>query len=219
MDILFEIDLANGRITDSFSGINNHSFWAAARPSTSIFAVRFYFWAVPLFADIPMREALNVYTEAGIYFRNIRRDFLSLLQSTYDIRERARQAEQLLLRRLNRHRQNTDVLNAVYRIMHTSGRTRISDIASCASVSRRQLERLFLEYCGASPKQIAGLVRYQYLWQEIVQNDRFDVQDAVYRYGYSDQPHLLKEFKKYHSMTPSKARALARSGFNKHEQP
>ena len=103
--------------------------------------------------------------------------------------------------------------------MHTSGRTRISDIAAYASVSRRQLERLLLEYCGASPKQIAGLVRYLYLWQEIVWSDRFDVQGAVYRYRYSDQPHLLKEFKKYHSMTPTKARALARSGFNKHKQP
>jgi AraC-like DNA-binding protein len=68
---------------------------------------------------------------------------------------------------------------------------------------------VFLEYIGAGPKKLAGLVRYQYLWQDIVQNGSFDIQDAVFRYAYTDQAHLLNDFRKYHAMTPARARAMA----------
>lgn len=37
----------------------------------------------------------------------------------------------------------------------------------------------------------------------------FDVLSAVHKYGYSDQSHLLREFKRYHSMDIQEARNLA----------
>lgn len=37
----------------------------------------------------------------------------------------------------------------------------------------------------------------------------FDVLSAVHKYGYTDQSHLLREFKRYHSMDMHKARAIA----------
>lgn len=40
---------------------------------------------------------------------------------------------------------------------------------------------------------------------------RWDVQDAVARFGFADQAHLLRSFKKYHGMTPAAALALARA--------
>ena len=37
----------------------------------------------------------------------------------------------------------------------------------------------------------------------------FDVLSAVHKFGYTDQSHLLREFKRYHSMDIHKARIMA----------
>ena len=62
---------------------------------------------------------------------------------------------------------------------------------------------------GVSPKALASLMRYQLLWQDMLYSPRFDVLDAVARYGYTDQAHLLHDFHRRHLMTPREALALA----------
>ena len=66
-----------------------------------------------------------------------------------------------------------------------------------------------MEYVGVSPKSLASLVRYQYLWNDIVYNRQLDILDAVCKYGYSDQAHLCHDFKKYHSMNIADAKKYA----------
>lgn len=56
---------------------------------------------------------------------------------------------------------------------------------------------------------MSNLVRYQFLWRDILLEKDFDVLSAVHKYGYSDQSHLLREFKRYHSMDIQEARNLA----------
>lgn len=56
-------------------------------------------------------------------------------------------------------------------------------------------------------KRTASLVRYQNVWREIVGQKEFRIQDAVYRYGYSDQSHLLNEFRRFHGVWPDQAKA------------
>ncbi len=85
----------------------------------------------------------------------------------------------------------------------------MTDLTQEVLLGNRQLERLFLEYIGVSPKSLASMVRYQYLWSEILYNKDFNIMDAVYKYGYSDQAHLCHDFKKYHSMNMSDARKHA----------
>ena len=63
---------------------------------------------------------------------------------------------------------------------------------------------------GTSPKTFASLMRYQLLWQDMVLSDRFDLQDAVDRFGYTDQAHLLHNFRSRHLMPPREALSLAR---------
>lgn len=83
------------------------------------------------------------------------------------------------------------------------------DLRQEVLIGSRQLERLFLEYIGVSPKSLASMVRYQYLWNELLYHKDFNIADAVYQYGYSDQAHLCHDFKKYHSMRISDARKYA----------
>lgn len=59
------------------------------------------------------------------------------------------------------------------------------------------------------PKQLTSLVRYRYLWNDILFNKHFYVLDAVQLYGYTDQSHLLHDFKKYHTVLPGEAKRYA----------
>lgn len=73
----------------------------------------------------------------------------------------------------------------------------------------RQMERLFCEYIGITPKKLSNLVRYQCLWRDIVSQSRFNITDAVHKYGYTDASHLMREFKRYYFMNIRDAREMA----------
>lgn len=85
----------------------------------------------------------------------------------------------------------------------------MTDLKREVLVSNRQLELLLLEYVGVAPKNFASMARYQYLWNECIYNKRFNIADAAYQYGYSDQPHLCRDFKKHHPMSMPEARNYA----------
>ena len=52
-------------------------------------------------------------------------------------------------------------------------------------------------------------MRYQSLWRELVTAPNFSVLDAVERYGYTDQSHLLRDFRKYHGISLTVAQQKA----------
>lgn len=212
MDIIFNMNLSKDEFSDIFCGINDTSFTTQSQTITdtvSCFAIRFYFWAVPMFADESMKNSLNKFVDVDGYFKNFRHYFENILRDNPLIHDRITKSEQYLLKRLDLNRQNNNVMNAVYGILKSKGAVNISELVSYTAVSQRQLERLFLEYVGITPKKLSGLVRYQYLWQDILNDRSFNVQDAVYRYKYTDQAHLLNDFKKYHTIAPKEAKAFA----------
>lgn len=62
-----------------------------------------------------------------------------------------------------------------------------------------------LFYMNSSAERIAWMERYQHVWWDMVNSEKFSIQEAVTRYGYADQAHLLNEFKRFHGMTPREA--------------
>ncbi len=63
--------------------------------------------------------------------------------------------------------------------------------------------------------QLTSLVRYQNIWNDILFNKHYNVADTVQLYGYTDQSHLLHDFKKYHTLLPSEAKRYAFCKANK----
>ena len=104
---------------------------------------------------------------------------------------------------------NFNVYNAVDRILKNSGSISVKEVCGYASISQRQMERLFMQDIGLSIKRTADLVRYQNVWCDVVRQDVLNIQDTVYRYGFADQSHLLNEFKRFHGVTPRQAKELA----------
>lgn len=212
MDIIFDIHGHNNTHDSTFVGISDTAFMTKAEdvtPAISRFAIRFYSWAVPLFSDESMRNVFNSYHRPEAYFHNFERDILDILMDNPFILDRVDKAQQYLMKRINPDQQNHNVLNAIYKILKSQGSIKMTELSGYTSVSQRQLERLFSEYVGVSPKKLSALVRYQYLWQDVLHHPYFNIQDEVFKYGYTDQSHLLNDFKKYHKMSLADARKFA----------
>lgn len=211
VDIIFEIDHRTNRFSSHYSGINDRPFMTSPIVETrlvSCFAIRFYFWGVRLFADYHMKDSLNVFEDSNVYFNGWNSFFENMLFQTRTINERIPIAEKFLLSKLDLIKKNNNVLNATYYILKSKGTKPIKEVCAYTTLSQRQLERLFLEHIGISIKKLSSLVRYQNVWQDVAYSRAFDVQDLVEKYGYTDQPHLLNEFKKYHGVTPNQAKKI-----------
>jgi len=173
------------------------------------FAVRFYPWAVSLFTGESLSGSLNQTFDARWYLPALSDALSRMLRQTEEFAERCRLAEAILDAHLRPERASADFLNALHIVLRAEGRPRAAELAREIHLSPRQLERLFAAHTGASPKKLCGLVRYQCLWRAAL-GPRFDVQDAVARFGYTDQSHLLRHFKACHSLGLTQALALAR---------
>ena len=84
--------------------------------------------------------------------------------------------------------------------MSHKGNLRTESLSRSLHISRRQIERRFLEETGFSPKQLTNLVRYQMLWNGLLHRRFRSLSDAALELGYTDQAHLSREFKRYHTM-------------------
>lgn len=204
MDIVFE--LGEGSF---FCALDESSFYAE-NEGAELFGIRFHAWTAALFSRRSFTGSSDKVFCTEEYFDNAER-LSSLIASAETFEERAAAAEKWLLSRLENIRANNDLLNAVDFIIDSRGRAKVSDICGHTAVSSRKLERVFDQSMGVSPKSFAGLVRYQLLWREMALQGGFDILDAVEKFGYFDQAHLLNDFKKRHLMSPKQALEYAKN--------
>lgn len=221
-------------VSGGFSGINDASFYNSADRKfghlISTFAIRFYAWDVYAFSQDCLRDTLNGYYDVRSRFMWLDRVLRQQLFEKCSMAERAAIAEAAFLKRMSaagkdspvggvlagsgisafgKVRRNNTIDCAVAQMLLHKGNMSVAQLARECFVSSRQLQRLFHEYVGITPKKLCNLVRYQCLWGELMSNPRFHVVDAVYRYGYTDQSHLMREFKRYHTMNISQAKKRA----------
>lgn len=217
-DIIYWVDYTANRISDGFCGINDVSFSKTDKTMeghlVSLFAIRFYAWEVCAFSEDSLKGTLNGHFDVRSRFRWLDEELRPQLFEKNTLEERTSMTEALFLRRLSgtegrtsAHVQN--VQRAVAQILLHKGALHTAGLAEECFISGRQLERLFHEYIGITPKKLCNLVRYQSVWNDILRNPDFQIQDAVWRYGYADQSHLLREFKRYHAMGIQDARKYA----------
>lgn len=146
----------------------------------------------------------------GEFFGNLEEKLTPLLLRASTMAERIEMVQTELLKRLEINSADSKLLNAISYMLETDCRAKISDICRYTAVSPRQLERIFNTQIGVSPKVFSSLLRYQLLWQELMFQGNPDILDAVEKYGFTDQSHLLRDFKKHHFMTPGEAVRYAR---------
>jgi AraC-like DNA-binding protein len=111
-----------------------------------------------------------------------------------------------------------DLLMAVERIMARGGRVDVSRLAASLGVTRQHLARRFAAHVGVAPKTFCRVVR---LWKVLrsTTGSRVNWAGLAADLGYSDQSHLVTEFRNLTGLTPSRWIASRRAGSKSPSRP
>lgn len=93
------------------------------------------------------------------------------------------------------------ILEQVYK---RKGQITVVELAKSNFMIVRQLERIFIQQMGITPKAFINFVRYQFAIQNIRKNyPAQSLVDLSFDCGYYDHAHLANEIKKYSGVSPS----------------
>ena len=108
------------------------------------------------------------------------------------------------------HGEETPALlrNMLEMIYRSSGMVTVYELESALFYSRRHLLRLFRQYIGMDIKSFCSIVRFQSVLPELNSGARTGLAEMAQRFGYYDQTHFQKEFKKYSMLSPKNYRRL-----------
>ena len=204
MDLVFEVNYTKNRVTGRFCALDDAAYVTPERSSQDIissFGIRFYAWTAACFAEADFRDALGRVFDPEAHFSSLFCALAPQLFEPDDLAARARLAEAELMRRLRPDRPGDALLNAIYGMISGCGREKVGEIAAKAGIGGRRLERKLLELTGAGPKLLNQLIRHQLLYREVLEG-RYRALDAVEKYGYADQSHLLRDFRRFQGVLP-----------------
>ncbi len=92
------------------------------------------------------------------------------------------------------------VKQATYIIDESKGKCQIGELSDKLFMSKRQIERLFKQTVGISPKMYAQIIRFNSAMAELT--EKRTLTEVCYNYNYFDQAHFIKDFKRFTGMTP-----------------
>lgn len=103
-----------------------------------------------------------------------------------------------------------DISQAMKVIYQHGGIITIENLLNKLPVTERQLERKFREYIGTTPKRFADTIKFQHLLKLFQkQTDKDKTAELIYKSGYYDQAHLVKNFRRMTGLTPTHYKATA----------
>lgn len=213
MDVIFRVNFTDNKLECNFCGINDIPLISDGqsidKTEKSVFGIRFYAWSVVMFSEDSMLNVKNGFFDARQFFSKLTKELEQKIFDVVDLKQRIEIVEIFLLQNLNARHRNSIIMEAIGEILKRKGNLKFGQLSQEMHISKRQLERLFKEYVGLSPKLLSSLIRYQNLWNDVFFHSGFQIQDEVYQYGYTDQAHLLHDFKRFHTMNIAKAREYA----------
>lgn len=95
------------------------------------------------------------------------------------------------------------VLHAISLIKQTSGNIPISLLAEESCLSKRQLERCFMNNTGVSPKTFSRIMKFCNAHRFLQTATKQSLFETAVDCGYYDHAHLIKEFKTLSGLSPS----------------
>jgi AraC-like DNA-binding protein len=93
-----------------------------------------------------------------------------------------------------------------------NGTLPVSQIATAAHATVRTLERKFKQSSGYTVKDVSGLIRFEPVRNNLWLCPDANIAGLAHEFGYSDQAHLSKEFKRYSGTTPAAFARKAKKG-------
>jgi len=182
--------------------ISKH-FYLENTGTSRIFGIKLRPPAITHLFGIAMHELTNKVIELDSLGRNHELVVLDKAVRYASAADRKLVCERFFMERKDRVAPHHPVDSAVSQILTQHGMVGIKEIADALDISERYLEQMFKKYVGLSPKLFSRIVRFSYIFQLIKENSP-DWSDVVFRSGFYDQSHFIRNFKAFTGEDPSR---------------
>lgn len=98
---------------------------------------------------------------------------------------------------------DTAILKAGNAMKQANGTIPVTQVAEAAHATVRTLERKFKQSSGHTIKDVSALIRFEQVRNHLLLNPESNIAGLAHDFGYTDQSHLSREFKRYSGTTPA----------------
>jgi AraC-like DNA-binding protein len=206
LDIIFEVDKQTNDYNCFIVGMMSKPIFTSPDFSKKqIYAIRFN----PGGAYSFFKNDLDDFTDLKVDFKNVSKNLEKKLAAIFlsknSLYEKIKYLDAFFLRRFIEWGQNAVIMNSLTNIFSAKGNMEIKKLAQGQYVSERQLNRLFKQWIGLSPKEFTRIIRFQNALRNIMLADNVNWSSLAVESGYHDQAHFISEFKAFTGITPTQA--------------
>jgi AraC-like DNA-binding protein len=166
--------------------------------------VRFRPFGLSAFLPVPLHELKDRFTSLADIWNGTAGDLEEVLVMSASDAERVGLVERFLCARQSPEVDGT-IQAAVATILRARGQARLEPLARDTGLSLRQIERRFRDAVGVGPKALSRLVRFQEVLRRLSGDEPWV--DVALDCGYYDQAHLIRDFRGFVGLAPSRFRA------------
>lgn len=168
------------------------------------FTIKFRFTGLYRLTGIPMHHFTDHSIPGNYLYQLPLQHIVEKLLYMEDLSDCIKIVEPYLLFLSEKSRFNTPVTEKVARkLTEEKPPLSIAQLAAENHLSLRQLERVFLKEVGVSPKTLYRMLRFDRLLQSQMNASFTKWSATAYEFGYYDQMHLIRDFRKFLGITPS----------------
>lgn len=168
-----------------------------------IFGIKFTPTGIYTLAEIDMQQVADSIISADCIWGREVEWLCEAMYETPDVRGMIRIVEQFLLSKIRQQRQlNIQPLEYAVRYMQSERIYSVKDVLDKVYLSERTMQRHFISWIGMTPKQYAQICRFNAVKKELEQIPQTAWSKTICAYGYYDQSHFIREFKKFSPNTP-----------------
>lgn len=153
---------------------------------------------------IPVDELTDYYITPEDIWKTEGKNLTERITETSDKKKRVKILEDFILGKILKTscEPNKRLVKAVEILGINRGQVRIDKLAERVCLSKRQLERLFRQKIGLSPKEFSRIIRFQAVLFAKQKDKTLSFTDLAYSSGYFDQAHFINDFKQISGYKP-----------------
>lgn len=178
--------------------------------TVSMIVVVFHPFGAKAFFELPLSELSGLIVSADDLNIGSLKELEDKILHTTDNHACIHLIEAFLMNRLQPLKEYNyrRMVTAVNAINQCGKELSVSRLAEEICLSKKQFQRIFGEYVGATPKEFMRIVRFHRALYTLQQNPAMNFTALAYECGYYDQAHMINEFKLFSGYTPGQYVAI-----------
>ena len=185
-------------------GLYTRPYEVQFRDLVKVFGIRFKPEGIYNVFGIPASEFNQSYEDMELVLGVKFREYCNRLRDTEQTAEKLKITEDFLMKCYEQNDREFSYLNRAAEIIRNSdSHLKIENLPDEVYISLRQLERVFKQKIGITPKRYMRISRLNEVHRKLEENQQLDFTKVAFDCGYSDQAHFIRDFKSFMGVKPT----------------